>query len=391
MPSIDFAGFDGIRNAVPDYRIGTAELSSAVNVDIDDSKRIIRRPGFTELSPGSAHSLFSNGEYCLYVTGTNLMLLHPDFTSSVLLEDVSGNRVSYQSINGKVYFSDGLKSFVTDGNTVTQWGITPPNEQPMARISDGLLPQGMYQFALTFLRNDGEESGTGGSGVIETIGGIEFYNIPVSADPSIDRKRIYVTAPDGKTMYLALQIPNSATSAIYAGDAVNLGISLQTQFYQHAPVGEHVSMFNGHALIAVHEFLLYSDYLYFQRFDPVRQSYAFDSRINMIAPVQGGVFIGTEKSIVFLAGDDITQAQHDKKASYGVIPHTLAYVDGSMVLSGMQGVVGVFASNKGICVIGDGGSFQNITVDRYVYPVTHDGAAVARIKPGMNQYIAALR
>lgn len=391
MPSIDFTGFEGVRNAVPDYRIGPSDLAAAVNVDIDDSKRVVLRSGFTEISAVAVHSLFSNGKYCLYVQGNDLMVMRHGFTSSVLLPGVSVNPVAYTSINGATYLTDGLHAWVTDGNAIMQWGITPPAAQPLARLSDGLLPRGTYQFAVTFMRDDGEESGSGITGIIDAVGGIEFYGIPVSADPSVTRKALYLTAPGGKTLYRALVIDNAATSTIYSGDAIDLSVTLDSQFKQHAPAGGHVALFNGRALIAVQEFLLYSDAYRYQRFDPIRQAFQFDSRIHMVAPVMGGVFIGTETSLWYLAGDDITQAQQDKKAGYSAVPNTLAYVDGSMVLDGLQGMVGVFASGNGVCVIGDGGLFQNLTVDRYVYPVTGAGAAVMRIRPGVNQYIAALR
>lgn len=391
MPSIDFTGFDGIRNTVPDYRIGESDLSAATNVDIDDSKRVVRRGGFTQISASSAHSLFSNGEFCLYVRGTDLMVLRRDFTAGVLLPGVSGERMACCGINGIAYLTDGTRAWVTDGEGIAQWGITPPNRQPGARSGDGLLPRGDYQYAVTFLRQDGEESGTGLSGAINAIGGIEFYDIPVSADPAVSRKAIYLTTPGGKTLRRAMTIKNADTVAIYSGDALNLGVTLNTQFKQHAPAGNHVATFNGRALVALQDFLLYSDAYRFQLFDPVRQSFQFDSRIRMVAPVLDGVFIGTETSLWYLAGDDITQAQLTKTAPYGAIPNTLAMVDGSMVLDGLTGVVGIFASENGICAIGNGGFFKNLSLDRYVYQAAANGAATTRMRPGMNQYITALR
>ncbi|MGE3510017.1 MAG: hypothetical protein AB7N65_14165, partial [Vicinamibacterales bacterium] len=307
MPS--FAQFKGIRNTVPAERLEDDDLAAAVNVDLDDTGRVTRRPGRALVSAGAADSLFSNGTLRLFRRSNGLYRLNED-NSATLLRSGVVNRVSYWAEAGAIYYSDELVTGVIERDgSVHGWGVTPPAWTPPVAVVDGSLPTGRYQLAMTYLRRDGEESGASRAAVLESAsGGLSFTSLPVSPDPDVDRKVIYLTRPNGKTLYRALVLANATTAATYRGDTTDLLAALETQFKQPPPAPSCMGMLNGRMVIGADRFVLFSDAYRPERFDPVRQQYQFADRVTMVAPVKGGVFVGTDKEIAFLAGEDIAEA-----------------------------------------------------------------------------------
>jgi hypothetical protein len=117
----------------------------------------------------------------------------------------------------------------------------------------------------------------------------------------------------------------------------------------------------------------------------------FPADINLIAPVENGVFIGADRTY-FLSGTAPEKWQLSAKADYGAIPHTIAYreAEGAYVGEGLPGNVAFWASPKGHCVGTDGGSFKNQTEPRFSYPTAQRGAGILRQVNGYNQYLAVL-
>jgi len=70
---------------------------------------IHRRNGYGAPSyPGSAiHSLWSNGEICLFVQGANLKRLNPDFTATTILPGAGPGRMVYVEVAGTVFLTNG--------------------------------------------------------------------------------------------------------------------------------------------------------------------------------------------------------------------------------------------------------------------------------------------
>lgn len=111
------AGSTGLNNAIDphrhyfDERIGLKEMAAAVNVDIDSRMRVSRRKGFTSvLSVSGAHSLFSVGQYALFVAGDALTVLEKDYTTTPIRNVSINARMSYVTVDGKVYYANGFET-----------------------------------------------------------------------------------------------------------------------------------------------------------------------------------------------------------------------------------------------------------------------------------------
>ena len=152
-----------------------------------------------------------------------------------------------------------------------------------------------------------------------------------------------------------------------------------TEVWMDPPVGHLISRYKARMLIAVETYLYVSRAQDFFRFSEVY--YPFPDRIKMIRPVQHGIFIGTTQETYFLRGNISTTAispfEKIKVADYGVIEGTDLIIPGGRVGDGSMGAeVGIWTSDRGVCVGTSDGGFFNLTEDKLVLPDAQFGTAV---------------
>jgi hypothetical protein len=390
----EFSSFMGLRNNVDAASFGREDLVTALNVDILDDLGVSRRKGFSSaLTTAIDRSLWASGSVCLGVGSNSLKIVNPDYSTKTVLTGLTPDRpLSYTAAGDRVFWSNGVQKGVVQNGTNRSWGIDLPG-LAVATANAGTLLPGLYQFAVTYLRSDGQESGAGLAGVMSMVstGGIVLSSIPVSVDTSITRKAIYITSVGGEALYQAGVILNSETT--FAIRELRMGASpLLTQFLRPPPAGEHIAYQNGIMLVA-DDARLYPSEPYAPELFDYRKAAPFLGRITMVAPVKGGVWVGLDGQIVWLTGDTPEVWDFKEKADYGVIPHTLWYADAGTVGDG-QGIgeaAAFFASKRGLCVGMPGGRLVNLTEARFAYPVMDVGAGIVRRHRGTNQFLVTLQ
>ena len=392
----EHAQFDGLRNNVPADRMGLNDLTVATNIDIDDSKRATRRKGHSAaVVAGAFKSLWSNGTVALAVKSeTSLVLISPTFTEKTLRTGLTpGLDMSYTAPVTAVYYSNGVETGVVQDGLSRTWGLEPPAYQPAASVVGGILPAGRYQFTVTYLRADGQESGTGRAGYIDlaVAGGISLSGIPVSADAGVVDKCLYFSKNNGETLYRAGTVANSATVFSYYADGPGT-VPLRTQHLFDAPAGQLVDTFGGaRALVASGDTLYYSEPYALELFD-LRKNFRLPHPITMVAALDNGVYVGTDNGIMWFDGTVPEKWEYVPRLAYGAIRGAAAYCSRDMVLdgNGNKDVV-VFATKQGLCVGEDGGNITNLTQARFAYPTQERGAAVIRRHRGMVQGVFSLQ
>lgn len=101
---------------------GIRQLARAVNVVVDDTGRVDRVKGFSQLLAGNCHSLFVGIDDVLVVKDDWLCRLAPDFSTAVPLRELSpGMRVSYAEIFGRVYYTNGREQGYVAGGADNVW------------------------------------------------------------------------------------------------------------------------------------------------------------------------------------------------------------------------------------------------------------------------------
>ena len=389
-----FAGFRGLRNNVDSEMFSPEDLEVALNVDILDALRVSRRKGYSAPVTASVdRDLWASGAVCLGVGSNALKLVQPDFSVTTLRSSLTAARpLSYAAAGDRIFYANGTELGCVQSGAHRTWGITPPG-LPVAAATAGSLPPGRYQYAVTFIRSDGQESGTGLAGVIEltVAGGIALSAVPVSTDPSVTYKVIYVSSAGGETLYRSGLIANADTTYVVREE--RMGASpLTTQFLSPPPAGDHIAYFGGYMLVASGNVLYPSEPYAPELFD-LRKGKPLLDRITMVAPVDDGVWVGTDSQVLWLAGSTPEEWEYKEVANYGAIPGTLAYGDHELLGDGSTAgtMVAWFASKRGLCAGRDGGAFSNVTQARFAYPVQERGAAVVRRHRGTAQLLVTMR
>jgi len=127
QPVTIFRGASGLNNKVDAARIVRTEeavndLAAAFNVDIDDLNRVRRRRGFGgQVVATACHSLWSDGEYCLYVSGNGLYMLRENMTTKGLRNVTQGARMDFCRVDDKVYYCNGFEKGYVYGEASYSW------------------------------------------------------------------------------------------------------------------------------------------------------------------------------------------------------------------------------------------------------------------------------
>lgn len=391
---IEFGRFKGLRNNVDAGNFEAADLDAAENVDIDDvGEARLRRGHAAPAIAGIAHSLWADGSVCLGVIDNALVQVFPNLTTKVLRTGLTpGERLSYETDGLRVFWTNGLENGVVADGANRSWGLEVPAQLSATLAHGGALPPGRYQFAMTFVRSDGQESGAPRAGFLElpTVGGLQFDNLPTCTDPDVVEKVLYVSKPNGEELYDVGYFPASEDSIVFSAPRWPGG-PLRTQHLSAPPIGDYVGLFNGHLLVAKGNVLYPSEHYNYELFD-LRLGYAFTSVITMVAPVDDGVFIGLADKVVFLSGSSPDDFVYRVKSNSGAIPGTLVFDTAEVLGSGQgDGKVAIWASTHGLCVGASGGAVVNLTEERFSYPVQPQGAGVARRWRGISQYLVTFR
>jgi len=387
---MDFSQFNGLQNVVSWERSSPGDLETAVDVYLDDSGRVARRDGLTEVVVGAAHSLWSHGNITLYAQGGSLKRLWDDNSSTTLRTDLSGDPVSYWMVADLVYYSDGTITGVYDqASDEYDWGV---DEAPILShtIIAGSLPPGRYGCVATFRDWRGREGGAVSFDIVEltATGGIAFTTPDMQGNQSMI---VYVTPADGDVYYQLAEI-TSGGQAKYV-DQDHLILPLNVAHKTQPPAGNIVSHYRGHMLVAAGPWIFYSEPYAYHLFGH-NNFLPFADKVIIVAPVTDGIFVATSKEILFLGGEGPGKFVVTKKASYGAIEGTLLYTEAGNI-GGFDRVpeqpVAMWSTPNGIVVAGDGGLFVNLTESRYQFDeVAVRGASVVSQMGGSNQFITTI-
>lgn len=391
---IAFEAFSGIRNDIPEHRFGLTDLAVGTNIDIDESGGIARRAGRTLVRAGATHSLWSNGALAMFVEGAQLKQLLPDYSAIVLRDGLSlGLPMSFVEVNGRVYFSNGAQTGVLDTGVVRSWGLPVP-ALPGVAVTTGAMPAGTYQYTVVGLRQDGQQSGAPLAGVVTlTANAGLVFTMPSATDPGIVAWALYLTTPNGDVLYRASVVPINTSAVSYIRDTTELALPLDTQFFSPPPAGHLLGYYRGRTFVAVNDTLFYSEPAAYELFD-LRRFITLDSRITMFAPIEDrdnpGVYVATDRSTGWISGTDADSFKYVPGANYGVIPGTMAMVDGAMYTDHSTGarMLPMWLSVEGLCVGLPGGLAMNLTRSKYKFTVQGSGCAL--FKPDETQFVAVV-
>jgi len=162
--------------------------------------------------------------------------------------------------------------------------------------------------------------------------------------------------------------------------------------------GKCLEYFNGVLYLAIDNFIYCTKAFDLAHMD-IRYNIVagFPEAVTMIARVNDGLYVGTEKSLYFLQG---TGSQHDEKgnvtssfkqthlANYPVLYGTNCRVQADLVpLAKANNTIVLFATTLGIFAGADGGNYTNMSLSQISMPYLPKGTAIFREYKSIYQYI----
>ena len=382
---------DGENNILDAVELPQTSLRRAVNYDIMDGGDLHRRRGRTLAYTGTIvpHTLYSNGSRVLFVEGGSMWELRKDLAGvwnrQLFRTGVTNRAVTYLDVNGEIYWSNGLFTGVIDGDgRDLPWGIRGPHEQPnvSAAASGGNLEAGTYQVAITFLDDDGQESGTPSAKIVEitTSGGsIQVQDIPTPVDGSTIQ--VYCSSANGEGLYRVGQlIPGTPDYRITAVSNQQT-IKLQTQFGIVPPAGSVLEYFNGRIYIAEGSVVWFTDALRYGLVKPHRNFLQFPEPVTVMKAVADGIYICADQTY-WISGVDTSEFQQIPVLPYGAVSGT------GINLPESDNVA--WFSEHGVIIGGLEAQVTNVQEDKSAVGKFENGAMVFRKQRGLRQIVATL-
>ncbi len=410
---MEIAKFRGLRNRTSPERMKPGDLLTATDIDIDDTGAALSRRGYVIKNVASCHSLFATNTVTLVVSGGFLNIVEDDYSFTPLQPLVSNAPVSYDSIADVIYYSNGTDKGRVIRRAWSCWGVDAPIGQPVASAGVGNLAPGRYLYAVTFVRNDGHESGTPLSGTVELTaqGGIDFGAIAASPNPEVVGKYLYISLADGETLYRVDYIPNTQTTYSYRGAGLDLGPPLVTQHAGPPPADAGiVRLFNGIAYAVVNDVVYYSDPYNYDLFRLDTSFLRFPGPVANFESVNNGLYVSTEDvagedaesngTTYFLGGKRPDKFESSVVFDYGSIVRTSVKTDAAYFKGApnadseapeQSNPAVVWYTRHGIVVGFDGGAVMNLTEGTYSLPDAQLGAGFIKLDRGFAQYVASLQ
>ena len=382
-PTTQIQAFRGLNNVTDPVRLKAGWLTRADNIDISDTGRITRRPGYSLAKSGQFTGAYTTADHSRFfaVDGGDLQQVHADLSTTTLYADVGTAPVSWAEVNHEVYFSTGgVKGVIGVDNVVRPWAWPVPSAPALAATS-GSLPAGLYQVVCTFILADGRETGAGDMADIWLSDGQALTISGIPQKPGATTQ-VYI-APANSAVF-GHAFATTSTAATWDAGPDSLGANLTTQHLSPPPVdAAELAHWAGRMYLMQHMPGQDSTVVWFSQplaphlFDYEKDFFIVRGRGVLLAAHAQGLIVGTDTTVYGYDGANLAQL-----ASYGAVPGQGAVIDTEDDAQPL-----LFWTQRGICTAFP---FANLTASRLsVAPGVRVGAAIVG-QGGARKFIASL-
>jgi len=394
--------FKGLNNLLPESEQSITSLRQALNIDMTNTGGFRMRKGallIKAVGSFNPHSFWSDNKICLIRIGTTLQSFNGTTLQplrSDLDMDLVSPEMSYLSILGNVYYSDGKYMGIIESGVDRSWGLkTPPS--PVLTVKedsiDRMMNTGTYAIITTYVRNDGQESGASPITEITLTNTSQYIQVLTepSSDPAVSNIAIYVTTPNGTEFTLYTEVTN-AINTVYIDRLSFLDRTLTTQYLSPLPAGVFLTYHAGRIFVVRNTDIWHTEPFAYELCRVAKNFISFDTQINMLAAVDGGLWVGLEDRTLFLNGDT-PPFRVAKEIPYGVVYGQWATdVPGEVLLDDrIEGKVLLWQSKRGMCLGGSNGLFRNLTENTYSFPQAVSGHGMYVRNNELDQFVVLLQ
>ena len=362
-------------------------VRAAVNVDIDKRGQFARRQGSALTAPGGYDDLYPWGKTLLARRGGLLLSIDPaTMTESVLCDLGADSPVDYTVYNGNLYIASATVLWTLRGDAAYPAGSRLPDSLPdISPTSSGALTSGRYMAAISMIDERGEESPAVPLGQRDVTAGLQLTGLEITPG---SRWRLYLTPPDGDVLYLAEEF--DAVFSQYAVTVYPGGAPCDTLHLAPMPGGHFVRGYNGRLFVAAGDTLWFSEPLRPHLTAPRHNFIRFVGQVRFVEFVAGGAFVGDDRGVWWLAGDDPSgyRQQHASDAvavarSSALVPSHHLGVMGSRAAADCA----VWLSADGYMVGSPGGQVTALHSDRIRLAPQIAGRSIFLVRDGIKQIV----
>lgn len=410
----------GIRNSLKDTHVvevsNKENSKSSVNLEITGNSVMEMKTDNIKTSSSPVHSLFMDGDICLFRKDSTLCVLDANYNSHILREGLtSGLPMSYKHVNNHIYYCDGATTGViekseenkADGTYTLKgrsWGLEVPTSAELLPASGSLRP-GRYKCTLTYLRSDDQESGSSLLSLVDLTESGFTIGVRHSTDPDVTAINIYVSTANEQGLYHLTTVnkdreTSNAKVSYYSFTSesqVDTDCPILTENLKAAPTGTAIEHYRGHMYVASGSTLWYSEPLSYELFDLSHNWIGFASPITMLGAVHDGMFVGTQKEVFFLKGTNTRDFERILVYSEGgVVPGSLVRGKGTGITDntslegdsygGDRGDVLFWMTNRGIYAGSSGGKVEGLTSGQYDFSSLVAKSCAASVVDDGNEY-----
>ncbi|GER16681.1 hypothetical protein [Variovorax boronicumulans] len=343
-------------------------LYGADNVDLTASGGLKRRKGFDLQLPGDVHSLWGDALGAFAVVDNDLCALSPraqGLASTVMRAGMPKLPLSYaRAANGIVSWSNGLElRCIVDGVDYPM-SAAPALAPEVVAGAGGALPEGLYIVAFTWTGPQGESAPT------------HAVQVEVPANGRIDiadaaGATVWVSGPNGDhvTSYGVV----TAVPVLSPGGRVSRMLNTAPM-----PAGHIVRMHNGSLLVAQDRVLFVSVPYANGIYQPSRGYVPFPSKLTVVEPVEGGVYVCTEQHTYWIT-DFFGEAALVPRFPFGAIAGT--------GVSSPEEIKAYWQTPQGLAVGDAFGAVELLQANELRLPPASFGATLYRMHDGRTSVI----
>ena len=303
------SNFLGINNRLPDFslHIRTRQVSGdylrdAVNVDIDNSGRLLHRkvPQLVQAMTG-AHSIHMTSATAGYLVRDSVLysIVLPTYAETLLRVLSSNAAMSYVKQGADVFYSNGTDSGRITAGVVYPLALPTPAKPTASGIGGG-LPAGLYQVAVSYARygSGGQTAATlleeGGVSdrlqmEITATGGLRV-TLP-AATTGVTHINVYLTAANGEMPQLAAVVATGTATV----DLVALAEGREATSRRDEPLPAGRLFMSSGRLCSIKGKNLYIGHPYRPGYyDPLAGYVPFSADISIAIDAQTGIFVAAD-------------------------------------------------------------------------------------------------
>jgi hypothetical protein len=324
---VKFSDFAGVVNTRSRKDLGLKALYVGDNVVISDTKKIVRREGYSVLRSDNVKSVYAVGDRLYVVAGTSLLRV-VDPTHDNTLGTVSGTNFLWDDINGDAYFLSDTDAGIARRDTLLPWRLTIPTITSAVAISTGdgsvtayrmgeTYVDATFRICATYETADGRE--TAPSDVLALTAHPLTNLIQVTVPTAYARTHIYATSADGT----ALRLVASTTGATATFNPAVFGRDLTTFPSASLPTGvRHLAFMTGRCYAAQYlqsldqSVVWFSKPLSYHLWDTSKDYLLVPGQLAMLLACNKGLLIGTTEAVYIYTDDGALETLVD----YGCVP-----------------------------------------------------------------------